>query len=78
MGRMQPKKKQNQMCKTVQSTVKLGKLQVAYLAGIFSMQVGERGHARGVRPGLGVLLLRQGGVNGCKLALQPLHLHCSC
>ena len=48
-----------------------------YLAGVFSVKVSQRGHPRRIRARLVVLLLSQGGVNGGKLALQPLHLQCT-
>lgn len=52
--------------------------QVAYLADILCMHVGQGRHAGGVRTGLVVLLLCQGGVDCGKLALQPLHLQSAC
>lgn len=52
--------------------------QVAHLADVLCMHVGQGRHAGGVRTRLVVLLLCQGGVDGGKLALQPLHLQNAC
>ena len=52
--------------------------QVAYLADVLCMHVGQGRHAGGVRTRLVVLLLCQGGVDCGKLALQPLHLQSAC
>ena len=50
---------------------------MVHLAGILRVEVGKGGHARGVWARLVVLLLGERGVDGCKLALQPLYLQCS-
>ena len=41
------------------------------------MEMSQRGHARRIRARLVVLLLSQGGMDGGKFALQPLHLQCT-